>query len=200
MLLEGWSSLLIYALLWPSLFLYFIGLHLPVSETAAGGNYNLRFLSPQARQAISPFPFPDTDSSGFAVSYDKLYTLYMPGAGFLWSDDMIWEQRLPERLRYKANTHNEDDQDSPWSTDGSYRTYFDDKFVQRYPWVIKPLKKRGVERPEGVVQSQSRVKLYDPSAGQYLCMLPDDKVATEAVYFEVDADSKDKPEDRFRIG
>lgn len=113
---------------------------------------------------------------------------------------MIWEQQLPERLRHEANVFHEDD-DTPWSTDDVPRVYFDDKFRERYPWVIREVGGNSLGHRKGALQSQSRVHLYDPSTDRYLCMLPDDKVTSEAVYFAPNADSDDdKPEDRFRIG
>lgn len=62
------------------------------AEDTAGGDHNLHYLSPAARRSTVPFgcitnmhnrpmPFGDVNSK-------EMYTMYIPGEGFLWSDEM----------------------------------------------------------------------------------------------------------------
>lgn len=83
------------------------GALLPMSESAAGGDYNLRYLSAAARRSITPLPAIRPTStqavSNVGPRLGLVYTLYVPGAEFLWSDSMIWKQSLPVRLRNPSN-------------------------------------------------------------------------------------------------
>lgn len=90
------------------------GTLLPTFESAAaGGNYNLRYLSASARRDLTPFPAIRPSLTHAALSFSlqtgAAYTLYVPGASFLWSESMVWIQSLPERLRNSLNHYDDED-------------------------------------------------------------------------------------------
>lgn len=72
----------------------------PLSEIATGGNYNLRYLSGEYRRDLRPQisayhkaaetvagrPFPP-----YALVPGVPISLYIPRAGFLWADDLVWD-------------------------------------------------------------------------------------------------------------
>lgn len=200
---EGIFNLVISFMLCPLSIVILIGALLPISEFAAGGNYNLRYLSPAARRNLTPFPAvrqsPTQAVPEFGLRPGMAYTLYAPGAGFLWSDSMIWKQSLPESLRNSSN-HHDDEADKYWSIDGSYRAFFQDKFVERYPWEVQkvPQLTQKWHSPK-VISSGSTVRLYDPTASRYLCVVPGERVISEARYFGTD-NSTEQAIDRIRVG
>lgn len=144
-------------LFWPTLFLLITGHLLAFSEDAAGGNYNLRYLSPEARRSITPFGsitnLPNRQTSFGLVDAKEMYTLYVPGAGFLWSDEMVWAQSGPNSEEYEV--------------EGSERVFFEDRFAERYPWIVEvksPLerkkKKTKKSRSKGaIIRSGSEVQV-----------------------------------------
>jgi hypothetical protein len=187
----------------PITILLLSGTLLPASESAAGGNYNLRYLSATARRDLTPFPAIQSRSTQAALDFGlrsgTAYTLYVPGAGFLWSDSMIWKQSLPERLQNSAD-HYDDKVDKHWSVEGSHRVFFHDKFVERYPWEVQK-GPRQTQRSTNLhgIQSGSTVRLYDSIAARYLCVVPGERVVSEAGYFSMD-DSTKQSVNRFRVG
>lgn len=151
---------------WPTIFLILLGSIQPLSESAAGGNYNLHYLSPVARRMMTPFrslnegTVQARQNQPFAV-YDstEMHTLYVPGAGFLWSDDMRWAQSLPEHLR---ESHDREG----WSVEQSDRVLFQDRFLERYPWIfqasdLSPTSKRRTKNR--LIRSGSGAKLFSPT-------------------------------------
>ncbi|KAH7182080.1 hypothetical protein DER46DRAFT_568658 [Fusarium sp. MPI-SDFR-AT-0072] len=117
-----------------------VGSLIPMSESAAGGNYSLSYLSAPMRRHLTPFPvldrFPMLGVTGFGFMDSTAYTMYLPGAGFLWSDGMIWLQALPEEMLDSLNDHVDEDEEH-WSIEGSHRVFFQDKFLTRYPWEVQ---------------------------------------------------------------
>jgi hypothetical protein len=128
------------------------------------------------------------------------YTFYVPGAGFLWSDDKVWKQSLPEKL-WGAPNHDGDDQGKQWAVDDSYRVFFQDKFNERYPWTVEPVLPLPTHqwRKQQTLKSGSNVHLYDPTTAQYLCVIPNERVVTEAGYFG-EGNSEVRRIDRIRVG
>ncbi|CZR69155.1 uncharacterized protein PAC_19055 [Phialocephala subalpina] len=181
-LFEGVSHLSISFIIWPMSIMLITGALLPMSESAAGGNYNLRYLSADARRDLSPFPVirPSSPQAGpgFGLRHGTAYTLYVPGAGFLWSDSMIWNQSLPEGVRNSTSQH-DDAVESRWSVEGSYRVFFQDKFIERYPWEVRSAPGLSQGRPS-----------------RYLCVIPGERVVSEAGYFNMDENEKS----RIRVG
>lgn len=139
--------------LWPTIFLVATGFLLPFSESAAGGNYNLHYLSPEARRSITPFGSITTMTKRPApfgiVDSKEMYTLYLPGAGFLWSDELIWAQSVPDQDDY--------------AVEGSERVFFQDKFVERYPWIVQintPVRtKKNKRAKRGIIRTGSSVQI-----------------------------------------
>ncbi|KAK4965684.1 hypothetical protein LTR42_011697 [Elasticomyces elasticus] len=70
-----------------------VSLCLGSSEVAYGGNYNLRYLDAESRRSMRPgFDMPRGFSDpGPGLHSMTPYSLYIPTAGFLWSDDMTWD-------------------------------------------------------------------------------------------------------------
>lgn len=77
----------------------------PWSETSAGGNYNLHFLSPEMRRALRPAIGQKyvgaTDSfiarngtKGHFLRRNEPLSIYLPAVGFLWTDDMVWDEEI----------------------------------------------------------------------------------------------------------
>lgn len=181
------------------------GIFLPTSESAAGGNYNLRYFSASARRDLTPFsvirPSLTHTSPGFSLQNGAAYTLYVPSAGFLWTDSMVWEQSIPENLRNTSN-HYDDGGGTYWSTEGSYRVFFQDKFIERYPWKVqqRPQQPQKLStRRQLTIKSGSTVRLYGSVTAQYLCVIPGERVVSEAGYFGMNG-STEQPVNRIRLG
>jgi hypothetical protein len=179
------------------------GALLPMSESAAGGNYNLRYLSAAARRDLTLFlairPSSTQAAPHFGLHHGTAYTLYVPGVGFLWSDSMMWKQSLPGRLR-NSTDHYDDEVEKYWSIEGSYRAFFQDKFLERYPWEIQEFPRQTQRwRAPQTIHSGSTVRLYDSIATRYLCVIPRERVVSEAGYFSMD-DSIEQTTNRIRVG
>jgi hypothetical protein len=131
---------------------------------------------------------------------DVAYTLYVPGAGFLWSDDKVWKQSLPEK-HWGAPNHRSDDQGRRWAVDDSYRVFFQDKFNERYPWTVEPVLPLPTHqrRTQQTLKSGSDIRIYDPTSAQYLCVIPNERVVTEAGHFG-EGNSEVQKIDRIRVG
>lgn len=147
-----------FLLFWPTLSLLITGYLLPFFEDAAGGNYNLDYLFPEARRSITPFgsitTIPSRHTPWGVIDSKEMYTLYIPGAGFLWSDEMVWAQSGPCSEEYEV--------------EGSERVLFADRFAERYPWIVEvdhPLErknKRKTKKPRSkgpVIRSGSEVQI-----------------------------------------
>ncbi|SMR51230.1 unnamed protein product [Zymoseptoria tritici ST99CH_1E4] len=172
---HGLVSFAIWALIWPSLILLLIGAVTPASEAKAWGNYHLRFFSARARRAIRPFTAldasPSTENSPSGLYPELAYTLYVPGAGFLWSDAMMWNQSLPSTSSRDTDVKH-DHLTLDWLADESWRVFFQDKYSERYPWVVDiatdPLRSGREKLP---VKSTGNVRIRDPNTSRYLCII-----------------------------
>lgn len=86
-------SLLLATLTFISLYRYVYG----GNETSYGGNFNLRYLSPGIRSSMRPF-LPQIESAPQIVGdgglrFSAPISAYIPGAGFLWTDEKIWSEQ-----------------------------------------------------------------------------------------------------------
>lgn len=121
-----------------------LGVVLPYSEVSAGGNYNLQFLSAEARRTLSPvreeaeIPIWGNHSLPLhAVIPYVPVSLYIPRAGFLWHDESVW---LPElglfgtewELSGIKGLAQAEEAPPPGST--LYRVHFSDPIASRHPW------------------------------------------------------------------
>ncbi|KAI0202300.1 hypothetical protein F4808DRAFT_421150 [Astrocystis sublimbata] len=112
------------------------GLLFPMSEVQAGGNYNLHFLSPQARRMLSPI-IQNTDApifsnhtvASWAVIPYLPVSLYIPMAGFLWLDGAIWREDLGV---WSSESELEDSSESSLG-----RVFFSDPISTRHPWAFE---------------------------------------------------------------
>ncbi|KAF4943843.1 hypothetical protein FGADI_13123 [Fusarium gaditjirri] len=166
----------------PVLAMLMVGCLMPASESAAGGNYNLSYFSASMRRRLTPFPaldrisMPDQIKSGIMDS--TAYTMYLPGAGFLWTDNMIWLQSLPEEMLDSFNDHVDEDGER-WSIEGSYRVFFQDRFLTRYLWELQKYpRSRKMSQRSRWISSGDNVRLYDPATARYLCVIPGERVDT----------------------
>ncbi|SMQ50253.1 unnamed protein product [Zymoseptoria tritici ST99CH_3D7] len=197
---HGLVSFATWALLWPSLILLLIGAVTPASEAKAWGHYNLRFFSARARRAMSPFTALDASTSAsnspFALYPELAYTLYVPGAGFLWSDAMMWRQSLPSTSSQDIDADH-DGSDLDWIFDESWRVFFQDKYAARYPWVVDidtgPTPSGRTKLSVGLTDN---VRVRDPNASRYLCVIANQSVVSEAGYVESNAEHTG----RIRVG
>ncbi|KAM5440975.1 hypothetical protein MferCBS31731_004114 [Microsporum ferrugineum] len=118
----------------------------PSSETAAGGNYNLHFLSAHFRRELVPdrrlfnastlnYPIPP-----YSLRPLTAMSFYLPQAGFLWSDELVWSEIYG--VYSTLSVYEKDIKDSQRQDDGRepppYRLFLRDKFNRRYPWSFKP--------------------------------------------------------------
>ncbi|KAH7409726.1 hypothetical protein BKA64DRAFT_405695 [Cadophora sp. MPI-SDFR-AT-0126] len=178
-----------------------------MSESAAGGNYNLRYLSEAARRDITPFPAVKSASaqtaSAFSLRHDTQYTLYIPGAGFLWSDSMMWKQSLPGSGPISSGLTSEEGKQ--WSVEGSHRIFFQDKYLERYKWnvqelpqIAQNLRNQRKQRKQWKIQPGATVRLFDSMTTRYLCVIPGEAVVSEAGYFS--KGETDQSSGRTRVG
>jgi hypothetical protein len=75
------------------------------SETSAGGNYNLHYLPTTMRRELRPdvshmFENPTVpptvapnSSTGYHLRSRVPFSIYLPSAGFLWSDNLVWDDK-----------------------------------------------------------------------------------------------------------
>lgn len=174
-----------------------------MSETAAGGNYNLSYLSASMRRDLTPFPVvgksPMQGTPGLGLLDGEAYTIYVPAVGFLWTDSMMWRQSLPDYMLGSMNHRNDEDEEN-WSIEGSHRVFFQDKFLTRYPWEIQRIP-RNKNKPQWSrwILSGDDIRLYDPATTRYLCVIPGERVVSEAGYFGMH-NSTEHDSTRVRIG
>lgn len=190
-------------LAWPLVYTIIMGNVIAWSESASNINHNLHYLSPAARRHITPFPsvidvqWSGTTNTALGVYKGAEYTLYIPGAGFLWSDNLVWAQRMPKGKNDSGNNTAD-----AWAIDEARRVSFQDKNVRRHPWLIEPVLKqhRMTTMPEGILRSGASVKMMDPDrfvlrfyrqksiligiSKEYLCVNPGQHVVSEAGYFQ----------------
>lgn len=177
------------------------GALLPMSESAAGGSYNLRYLSAAARRDLTPFlairPSSTRAAPDFDLHHGTAYTLYVPGAGFLWSDSMTWKQSLPGRLR-NCTDHYDDEVEKCWFIEGSYPSFKKNSSNTTFRSPKTSTTNTEASHPQ-TIHSGSTVRLYDSIATRYLCVIPGERVVSEAGYFSMD-DSIEQTANRIRIG
>lgn len=126
----------------------------PPSEVAAGGDYNLHFLPAHFRRTLRPqmgtvkgpqsTPVPNSGPP-HALTPRTSISLYMPQAGFLWSDDLVWEDG---HGLFMHNSHDEFDGKqgscscpklgSRKKEPPPHRAFFVDRINRRYPWSLVP--------------------------------------------------------------
>ena len=177
-----------------------LGWLIPASESAAGGNYNLRYFSAATRRSLTTLPQFDPSSAG-GFRHGAEYTLYIPAVGFLSSDPMMWAQKTPGRLR-NSTKYPPDDQKGSWQVnEEAHRVFFGDKFLNRHPWEIREVSRRAQNgRAMHTIQPGSTVRLRDMATDRYVCVRAGEKVVSEAGYFNLD-DGEDKPTSgRLQVG
>jgi hypothetical protein len=180
-------------LLLPVLFyLVIVGAVFSGSETASGGNYNLHFLSAQARRALSPSGEESRVPrlGNYSVPKHSIVpyvpvSLYLPGAGFLWQDEAVWLPRsgvfgdkselvAEDKVDSVSATNMKPDTESE-STSLLYRVYFSDPIGRRHPWAFEHAQALGGDLEEhlkdyvhGHLWSGEIVSLRSRVTGHYL--------------------------------
>lgn len=82
-----------------------VGLVFPWSETSSGGNYNLHYMPVSSRRDLRQgmaSRFAHIPYVGSALHYDTPFTIYLPSAGFLRTDDLVWD---PYYQAFDADSH-----------------------------------------------------------------------------------------------
>ncbi|KAI1445746.1 hypothetical protein F5Y02DRAFT_417663 [Annulohypoxylon stygium] len=134
------SFILLRAILLPPMLLALIyGSFFPFSETAAGGNFNLSFFTPGTRRMLSPYQRTATSAGAdlhgpyppFALVPSVPVSLYVPRAGFLWTDRKKWVEYLGI-----FDTLDEKREDE-FADMLAERAYFSDPIARRHPWVLE---------------------------------------------------------------
>ncbi|RDW58530.1 uncharacterized protein DSM5745_11221 [Aspergillus mulundensis] len=128
----------------------------PLSETTAGGNYNLHYLPASLRRNLRPqigaFYAGVTEVAGrpfpaYSLVPEAPISLYIPGAGFLWSDDLTWDIASHD-FRWKDGTEQTIAPDQASALDAiedkifhvrpnQSRIIFSDKFNTVGPWFLQ---------------------------------------------------------------
>ncbi|KAK9773289.1 hypothetical protein SCAR479_10018 [Seiridium cardinale] len=137
-----------------------IGFVLPSSETAAGGNYNLRYLSARARRTLSPAGEASRTPnwSNYSIPPHSIVpyvpiSLYLPKAGFLWHDEAVWLEELgmfgDASELVPSSEHGEDFQnlDEYRPTSPLSRVYFSDPIARRHPWSFEQTNSADMHQP-----------------------------------------------------
>lgn len=159
-------------------FVLVYGILFPFSEVSAGGNYNLSFLAPSIRRALSPAasinpgPPPDQFPPDTLVPYFPV-SLYVPRAGFLWTDDLVWMDDFgtfasEPRVAARSPHHHEALASAP------QRAFFADPIARRHPWALElasvpdGLEERQMDYVYSHVAPREAVSLRSRAIGRYL--------------------------------
>ncbi|OQD62124.1 hypothetical protein PENPOL_c013G02160 [Penicillium polonicum] len=128
----------------------------PLSETSSGGNYNLHYLPASLRREMRPEipayspgaaevdgrPFP-----AYSLIPEAPISLYIPSAGFLWTDPLTWDTNR-HRFQWKEENRQlpkqsstldemEDKNDYMHVNNNQSRVIFSDKFNTVGPWFFE---------------------------------------------------------------
>lgn len=191
-----------------------LGIVLPYSEVAAGGNYNLQFLSAEARRSLSPVrgeaEIPNWGNHSLPVHAVAPYvpvSLYLPGAGFLWHDESVW---LPELGLFGSEWELSGNQgsasDEEISPDSAvYRVHFSDPIASRHPWSFEQALYNDIQhRPDqnsdyarSHLWSGEMVHIRSRITNHYLGVAGDEKSLIDQ---ELEIDHGDEPFMRLRVG
>lgn len=162
---------------------YSTSLVAPKSEISYGGNYNLRFLSAHTRRELrAPF-FPPMGSAmdsrspvdaPFSLYPGSPVSFYVRGAGFLWTDDQLWNFTLRE---FQFPDEDEDkEEEASARTESAARTprriVFSDRLGKIAPWVFQRPVRTVEEMNYGDVHTEIRngegVFIRDAQSGRFL--------------------------------
>lgn len=121
-----------------------VSLCLGGSEVAYGGNYNLRYLDAGVRRTMRPgfeMPSPLSDP-GPGLHSMAPYSLYVPSAGFLWSDDLFWDSQSGS-FQSEETFWSQSNEDLPLERSDTNITTPDRRAVMRdpvgkvSPWILQ---------------------------------------------------------------
>ncbi|KAL2822637.1 hypothetical protein BJX63DRAFT_427196 [Aspergillus granulosus] len=147
----------------------------PTSETMYAGNYNLRHLSAGARREMrsqtSRLERPDHTQRNpledpnvpFALSPGTPVSIYLPHAGFLWSDLNAWDEELA--VFETANEPGEEE----GTAGASRRIVFKDPIGRMKPWVIqRPVTSYSPHGPISPIRNGDQLLLRDAELDGFL--------------------------------
>ncbi|RJE26607.1 hypothetical protein PHISCL_01021 [Aspergillus sclerotialis] len=124
----------------------------PLSETSYGGNYNLHYLSPHFCRLLRPLvpeiaqivqhhagPFLSSGQAfpPYALLPGIPMTMYVPKAGFLWTDNLVWD---PKEHTFREDVDVWNDEEASKETLESslhYRVLFMDEVKWTTPWFFQ---------------------------------------------------------------
>lgn len=165
----------------------------PASETAAGGNYNLRFLSADARRRLRPeiprlsdqSPARDAGNEStplYGLLPSAPYSVYLLKAGFLWTDHLVWDETsgafeqdyvLAKMIEEEARFHEKEDADeSARKRSIGHRAIFFDKINIVEPWVLERYNRPTLLDSEYLWPGEP-LYLRSYTTGEYLSAEPD---------------------------
>lgn len=197
-----------------TLYIVLLGVVLPYSEVAAGGNYNLQFLSAEARRSLSPVReeagIPNWGNHSLPVHAVVPYvpvSLYLPRAGFLWHDESVW---LPELGVFGTERELSGNQNLAQSEEASpdstlYRVHFSDPIASRHPWSFEQALyddiRHGTDHISDYARSHLRsgemVHIRSRITNHYLGVAGDEMSLIDQ---ELEIDHGDEPFMRLRVG
>lgn len=197
-----------------TLYIVLLGVVLPYSEVAAGGNYNLQFLSAEARRSLSPVKeeagIPNWGNHSLPVHAVVPYfpvSLYLPRAGFLWHDESVW---LPDLGLFGTELELSQEQGQAQVEETSpnsalYRVQFSDPIASRHPWSFEQafyddIPHRTDQDSDYAIShlwSGEMVHLRSRITNHYLGVAGDEKSLIDQ---ELEIDHGDEPFTRLRVG
>ncbi|OBW64971.1 MAG: Uncharacterized protein AUREO_049590 [Aureobasidium pullulans] len=136
----------------------------PISERAAGGNWNLRYLPAETRRFLRGITQPQTLITNYAIpSYavmpDTPKSLYLQGAGFLYTDDWTWDDTM-NLFRPLNNTE--------FAEETTPRASLRDSIRYTSPWTFQ--KAHTSDHAEGFLRDNELIYISSGDSGRYLAV------------------------------
>ncbi|KAI1874168.1 uncharacterized protein JN550_002747 [Neoarthrinium moseri] len=152
-----------------------VGTVFPWSETSTGGNYNLHYLPAASRRELRQDMsrvFSETTPQGPGLRYHVPFTIYLPSAGFLRTDDLVWDSYYQgfDLDSNVASRNAESSRETP--EDNLYRTILQDGIGRINPWVMTDPTKDEDLVDKYYVHENNVVRLIDAQKGKYLIVEP----------------------------
>ncbi|THX82431.1 hypothetical protein D6D05_03838 [Aureobasidium pullulans] len=173
-----------------SLALVFVALSFtyPTSERAAGGNWNLRYLPAETRRFLRGITQPKTLITDYAIPRysiipDTPKSMYLQGAGFLYTDDWTWDDKM--NLFRPLN-------DTESAEETTSRASLRDSIRYTSPWTFQ--KAHTSDHAEVFLQDNELIYIKSGDSGRYLAVEVGVPSIVDRVNFMY-VDKPTKPED-----
>ncbi|THZ60800.1 hypothetical protein D6C85_09706 [Aureobasidium pullulans] len=136
----------------------------PISERAAGGNWNLRYLPAETRRFLRGITRPQTLVTDYAIPRyaimpDTPKSLYLQGAGFLYTDDWTWDDKM--NLFRPLN-------DTESAEETTSRASLRDSIRYTSPWTFQ--KAHTSDHAEVFLQDNELIYVKSGDSGRYLAV------------------------------